>query len=116
MIHPAGGELSLEKEREDEVISHMGVIGLLRRKIKILKSMFYRIHLVSKNRQDRRQKKNRESLQEAPRARVRRTAETGRSRQGDSYSASERARLWVQVTIAGRGRGRHVQMLSSVSN
>ena len=48
MIHPAGGELFLEEEREDEVISHMGVIGLLRRKIKILKSMFYRIHLVSK--------------------------------------------------------------------
>lgn len=42
MIHPAGGELSFEKEREDEVISHMGVTGLLRRRIKILKSMFYR--------------------------------------------------------------------------
>lgn len=42
MIHPAGGELSLEKDREDEVISHMGVIGLLWRRIKILKSTFYR--------------------------------------------------------------------------
>jgi len=45
-----------------------------------------------------------------------RTAEIGGSRQGDSYSASERARLWVQATTAGSGGGRHVQMLSSVSN
>ena len=35
-----------------------------------------------------------------------RTAEIGGSRQGDSYSASERARLWVQATTAGSGGGR----------